>query len=119
MSTRPPFIDEILLARPLPPLVPKGLSPTQNPVYSEEARSKIADLKCHPALESAVRLASAAFGSFEPIFLGDLHSDHHSIPIVHDYLSLSLFLLLHTSHHAIRPDVLSHSQTLFNGSCTL
>jgi hypothetical protein len=58
-ASRPPFVDEILLARPLPPLVPKGLSPTQNPVYSTEARSKIADLRCHPALESCVRVACA------------------------------------------------------------
>ena len=52
---RPAFVSNELLARPLPELVPPKLSPSQNPPFSTEVQSKIADLKCHPALESAVR----------------------------------------------------------------
>lgn len=56
MSARPTFVDEELLKRPLPELVPPKLSPTQNPPYAEGIRNKIAELKCHPLIESAVGL---------------------------------------------------------------
>ncbi|KAK9896963.1 hypothetical protein P389DRAFT_51659 [Cystobasidium minutum MCA 4210] len=56
MSSRPTFIDEELLKRPLPELIPPKLSPTQNPPYSESIRNKIAEKKCHPLIESALHL---------------------------------------------------------------
>ena len=53
MPPRPRFVDE-LLQRPLPPLTPAGLSDTRNPPFSQEYQNQIADLHCHPLLESAV-----------------------------------------------------------------
>lgn len=61
-SSRPTFIDEQLLKRPLPELVPPKLSPTQNPPYSETIRNEIAELKCHPLLESAVSVNQSMLG---------------------------------------------------------
>lgn len=54
--SRPAFIDKYLLKRPLPELIPPKLSITQNPPYSESIRNQIAELKCHPLLESALHL---------------------------------------------------------------
>jgi hypothetical protein len=53
--SRPGFIAE-LEARPLPLLAPPKLTDSSNPPYSPSARSAIADLKCHPLLESALHL---------------------------------------------------------------
>lgn len=53
MSSRPNFVSE-LLNRPLPALTPPRLTDKSNPPYSVDIQNKIADLKCHPLLESAV-----------------------------------------------------------------
>jgi len=50
---RPSFIKE-LLDRPLPLLHPPHLSDKHNPPYSVDIRNQIADLQCHPLLESSV-----------------------------------------------------------------
>jgi len=55
MESRPPFVEE-LLKRSLPELTPSHLSDSENPPFSTEVRNKIADLQCHPLLESAVSL---------------------------------------------------------------
>jgi len=55
MPDRPLFIKE-LLDRPLPQLTPPRLSDKSNPPYSVVIRNQIADLQCHPLLESAVGL---------------------------------------------------------------
>jgi len=55
MTARPPFVKE-LLDRPLPLLTPPGLSDKANPPYSVDIRNQIADLQCHPLLESSVSL---------------------------------------------------------------
>jgi hypothetical protein len=57
MTTRPRFIKE-LLARPLPLLTPPHLSDKSNPPYSVDIQNQIADLQCHPLLESAVSFES-------------------------------------------------------------
>ena len=53
MSTRPAFV-QTLLDRPLPELTPPRLSDSSNPPYSTDIRAQIADLRCHPLLESVV-----------------------------------------------------------------
>jgi hypothetical protein len=53
MAGRPLFIEE-LLGRPLPLLTPPRLSDKSNPPYSVDIQNQIADLQCHPLLESAV-----------------------------------------------------------------
>ena len=53
MPDRPGFVQQ-LLDRPLPPLTPPKLGDTSNSPYHLKIQSEIADLKCHPALESAV-----------------------------------------------------------------
>ena len=55
IMSRPAFI-QTLLDRPLPPLTPAGLSDKSNPPYSTAIQNQIADLKCHPLLESVVGL---------------------------------------------------------------
>lgn len=52
---RPSFISD-LLARPLPQLTPPKLTDASNPPYSAPIRAQIADLGCHPLLESALHL---------------------------------------------------------------
>jgi hypothetical protein len=53
MVDRPSFVTD-LLNRPLPQLTPPKLTDKSNPPYSTDIQSQIADLKCHPLLESAV-----------------------------------------------------------------
>lgn len=53
MSSRPDFIAE-LIRRPLPALTPPRLTDKSNPPFSVHLQNQIADLKCHPLLESAV-----------------------------------------------------------------
>jgi hypothetical protein len=53
MSTRPDMVKE-LLERPLPQLTPPKLTDKSNPPYSTKIRNEIADLQCHPLLESSV-----------------------------------------------------------------
>ncbi|KAK8847659.1 hypothetical protein IAR55_005518 [Kwoniella newhampshirensis] len=55
MSKRPTFVDD-LVNRPLPALTPARLSDENNTPYKKEWQDSIADLKCHPALESALHL---------------------------------------------------------------
>jgi hypothetical protein len=59
---RPSFVEE-LLSRSLPPLTPAKLSDKNNTPYSKDLQNSIADLKCHPALESAVSACSDNRGS--------------------------------------------------------
>ena len=54
-ADRPSFVAQ-LLSRPLPPLTPTRLTDHSNPPWREDIQSQIADLKCHPLLESAVFL---------------------------------------------------------------
>jgi hypothetical protein len=53
MAPRPLFITG-LLGRPLPLLTPPRLSDKSNPPFSVDIQNQIADLQCHPLLESAV-----------------------------------------------------------------
>lgn len=57
MSSRPAFV-QTLLERPLPELTPPRLTDSSNPPYSTDMRAQIADLQCHPLLESVVSLGS-------------------------------------------------------------
>ncbi|WWD20483.1 hypothetical protein CI109_104959 [Kwoniella shandongensis] len=52
MTDRPSFVSD-LLHRPLPALTPSKLSDGNNTPYRKDLQDSIADLKCHPALESA------------------------------------------------------------------
>lgn len=60
MSARPPFV-QILYDRPLPELTPPRLTDSSNPPYSTDVRAQIADLGCHPLLESAVSSCAVAW----------------------------------------------------------
>jgi hypothetical protein len=62
MSARPAFVAD-LLGRRLPQLTPPRLTDSQNPPYSTIIRNQIADLQCHPLLESAVSLIQATLPS--------------------------------------------------------
>nr|XP_031857316.1 uncharacterized protein CI109_007264 [Kwoniella shandongensis]KAA5524388.1 hypothetical protein CI109_007264 [Kwoniella shandongensis] len=55
MTDRPSFVSD-LLHRPLPALTPSKLSDGNNTPYRKDLQDSIADLKCHPALESALHL---------------------------------------------------------------
>jgi hypothetical protein len=59
MTARPTFVRQ-LLDRPLPQLTPPRLSDRSNPPYSVDIRNRIADLQCHPLLESAVSFIFSA-----------------------------------------------------------
>jgi len=59
MTARPTFVRQ-LLDRPLPQLTPPRLSDKANPPYSVDIRAQIADLQCHPLLESAVSFIFSA-----------------------------------------------------------